>query len=52
MVTASLFYTVLAYERFHKNALLLDSGGNLYREVSSKLLKNRDEFNCNLGHKL
>lgn len=26
----ALLYIILAYEKFHKNALLSDSGGNLY----------------------
>jgi len=29
MIIASLLYTILAYERFHKNALLSDSKGHL-----------------------
>ena len=29
-VIASLLYVILAYKRFHRSALLLDSGGNLY----------------------
>ena len=32
-VTASLIYAIVAYESFHKNALLLDSGGNLYTDL-------------------
>lgn len=27
---ASLLYAILAYERFHRNALLMNSKGNLY----------------------
>ena len=30
-VCASSLYTTSAYERFHKNILLSESGGNLYR---------------------
>lgn len=30
MVIASLIYAILAYERFHRNTALSDSGGNLY----------------------
>jgi len=30
MGIAFLLYTNLIYERFHRNALLLDIGGNLY----------------------
>lgn len=30
MVVASSFYAILAYERFHRHALVSDSGGNLY----------------------
>lgn len=30
MVIASLFYSISAYERFHENALISDSGENLY----------------------
>lgn len=32
MVTASWLYAISAYKMFHSNALLLDSGGNLYSE--------------------
>lgn len=30
MVVACSLYAIFAYERFHRNALLFDSGGNLY----------------------
>lgn len=30
MVIVSLFHVILAYERFYRNALLSDSGGNVY----------------------
>lgn len=36
MVIASLLYIISAYERFHRNALLLDSGGNLYSHIPSR----------------
>ena len=38
-VIAFLLYTISAYEKFNRNALLLDSGGNLY----SKILDLRDK---------
>lgn len=33
MVIASLLYAISVYERFHRNALLLDSGENLYMYI-------------------
>lgn len=30
LLIASLLYTIAAYEKFHGNALLSDSGGNLH----------------------
>lgn len=30
MVAASLFHAILVYKGFYRNALLSDSGGNLY----------------------
>lgn len=32
MINASIIHTISAYERFHKNALLLEGRGNLYAD--------------------
>lgn len=37
MVIASSLYTILSYKMFHRDALLLVGGGNLYFCISIKL---------------
>ena len=39
VIVSSLCLCISAYKRFHRNALLLDSGGNLYKAEVSKWLK-------------
>lgn len=53
-VIASLLYTILAYERLHRNALLLNNGGNpylllvsMFRSYLWQWLLNKDKWNLN-----
>lgn len=40
IMASSLLYAILAYERFHGNALLSDSGGNLYPTAQLQVILN------------
>lgn len=49
VVIASLFYTISAYEMFHKNTLLSDSEGNLYLLCPSYAWQNFKADSFHLG---
>lgn len=47
-VTASLLYTISDYERFHRNALLSDSGGNMYKVKCLVVTSGVEKYYCSL----
>ena len=48
-VIASLLYVISAYKRFHRSALLLDSGGNRYTRTHTHNVVNGGSKECNVA---